>query len=111
MYLMTRCIVSTLAVLALSACAGANTEIATNTVAGTAVPPAGTTVVSGAVGVSVAGGSAAAAIGAAGILGAMFYYNDEPRDRLPPPLLEDRSVNEHDCSKPIADYTANLRCR
>jgi len=112
MYLMTRCIVSALAALALSACAGANTEIASNTVAGPLTPPPpGTAVVAGAATVTVVSGSGAAALAGAVVLGALFSYADEPRDRLPPPLLEDRSVNEHDCSKPIADYTANLRCR
>lgn len=29
----------------------------------------------------------------------------------PPPLAPDRRVHEQDCSKPIDDPTANLRCR
>ncbi len=98
------------AALALSACA-ANTQIASNTAASVGSPAAGTTVVSGGVSVSIAGGSAAAALGAAAILGTMFYYDEAPRDRTPPPLLEGRSVNEHDCTTPLVDYSANLRCR
>jgi hypothetical protein len=27
------------------------------------------------------------------------------------PMREDRAVNEQDCTKPIADATANLKCR
>lgn len=98
------------AVLALSACS-ANTQFASNTAARVASPAAGTTVVSGGVSASVGGGSAAAALGAAGMLGAMFYYGNEPLDRSPPPLLEDRRINEHDCTTPLVDYSANLRCR
>jgi len=111
MYIMMRRIVSALAALALYACTAANTEIASNTVGRVGTPAAGTTVVAGGVSVSVAGGSAAAAVGAAAILGTMFYYGAEPLDRTPPPMLEDRRINEHDCTKPIADYSANLRCR
>ena len=27
------------------------------------------------------------------------------------PMREDRAINEQDCTKPIADATANLKCR
>jgi hypothetical protein len=111
MYIMTRHIVSALAALALAACAGADTQIASNTVGSVAAPAAGTTVLAGGVSVSVAGGSAAAAVGAAALLGTMFYYDAQPLDRVPPPLLEGRRVNEHDCTTPLVDYSANLRCR
>lgn len=97
------------AVLALSACS-ANTQIASNTAARVGSPAAGTTVVSGGVSASVSGGSAAAALGAIGVLGAMFTYGNEPLERTPP-LLEGRRINEHDCTKPLVDYSANLRCR
>jgi hypothetical protein len=98
------------AVLALSACS-ANTQIASNTAAGVGSPAAGTTVVSGGVSASISGGSAAAALGAVGVLGAMFTYGNETLDRAPPPLLEGRRVNEQDCTAPLVDYSANLRCR
>jgi hypothetical protein len=29
----------------------------------------------------------------------------------PPPMREDREINEQDCTAPIASTTANLRCR
>ena len=29
----------------------------------------------------------------------------------PPPMREDRTINEQDCTAPIANLTANLRCR
>jgi len=99
-----------LALLALSACS-ANTQIASNTAAAIGSPAAGTTVVSGGISASISGGSAAAALGAVGVLGAMFYYDSEPLERAPPPLLEGRRVNEHDCTTPLVDYSANLRCR
>jgi hypothetical protein len=29
----------------------------------------------------------------------------------PPPMREDREINEQDCTAPIVNLTANLRCR
>jgi len=29
----------------------------------------------------------------------------------PPPMREDRTINEQDCTAPIASTTANLKCR
>jgi len=99
------------AALALSACS-ANTQIASNTVAGPLEPPPpGTAVVAGAATVTVISGSGAAALASAVVLGALFSYADAPLDRTPPPMDEQRRVNEQDCTKPVADYSANLRCR
>lgn len=29
----------------------------------------------------------------------------------PPPMREDREINEQDCTAPIVNFTANLKCR
>jgi hypothetical protein len=31
--------------------------------------------------------------------------------RIPPAMLVDRLVAEQDCTKPIEDWSANLKCR
>jgi hypothetical protein len=99
------------AVLVLSACS-ANTQIASNTVAGPLTPPPpGTAVLAGAATVTVVSASGAAAVAGAVVLGAIFNYAEAPLDRTPPPMDEQRRVNEHDCTKPVTDYSANLRCR
>jgi hypothetical protein len=37
---------------------------------------------------------------------------DDPLwSRNAPPLASDRVVAEHDCTRPIAEYAGNLRCR
>lgn len=99
--------------LALSACsANTQVEVASNTVAGPLTPPPpGTAVVAGAATVTVVSASGAAAVAGAVVLGALFNYAEAPLDRTPPPMDELRRVNEHDCTKPVTDYSANLRCR
>jgi hypothetical protein len=54
------------------------------------------------------GGSVAAALLAIGILAGMAEYSHAAK---PPELAPDRRVSEQDCSKPIVDSSANLRCR
>lgn len=58
------------------------------------------------IGISAA---AANAIAATGILGMLIVANDW-RLLPPPKMREDRAVNLQDCSKPIVNWTANLRC-
>jgi hypothetical protein len=60
------------------------------------------------VGIDVRSTSAVGAVIAIGALGAIYGSGSEPD---PPRLLEGRKVNEQDCTKPIADPSANLRCR
>jgi hypothetical protein len=62
---------------------------------------AGTTI-----GISAA---AANAFTAVMILGLLVVANDW-RLVPPPPMREDRTINVQDCTKPIANWTANLRC-
>jgi hypothetical protein len=49
-------------------------------------------------------------IGAVGIIGLLAVGNNvsPARSAL---MLEDRSVNEQDCTRPIANGLANLKCR
>jgi hypothetical protein len=54
------------------------------------------------------GGSAAAALLAIGILAGMAAA--VPQEKAPE-LAPNRRVNEQDCTKPVADLTANLKCR
>jgi hypothetical protein len=49
-------------------------------------------------------------IGVVGIIGLLAVGNDVLPLR-PLPMLEDRAINEQDCTRPIASTTANLRCR
>jgi hypothetical protein len=78
--------------------------------AGNAGPvPSGTSVTSGSAGLQVqSGGSAAAVLIAIGILAGMTQYSQAVK---PPELAPDRRVSEQDCTKPIADPSANLKCR
>jgi hypothetical protein len=52
----------------------------------------------------------AAATGAA-IYAAMLQESGEWRPWRGPPMLEGRSINEQDCTKPIVDPLANLKCK
>jgi len=61
------------------------------------------------VGVDVRSGSALGPIIAIGALGAMSASDSEPTK--PPAMLEGRRISEQDCSQPIKNPSANLRCR
>jgi len=108
--------------LAAALAAGCSATTRVNVAAGTggAVPPPGTSVSGGTIGMNVQGGSAAAAIVAAGTIAALVYGRDDSRERYlvepwvpapEPELLESRAINVQDCTKPIKDLSANLRCR
>lgn len=59
------------------------------------------------------GGSTLGALITIGVLSAFAYesQNNGIAPLAPPPLDPERRVLEQDCSKPIADWSANLRCR
>ena len=74
------------------------------------------------------GGSSAAALIGLGIAGAVIYsaerngapygvrYNSNPfmavtDSARAPELAPERRVNEQDCTQPITDFSANLKCR
>lgn len=69
----------------------------------------------GSSGAGVQGTSALGALIAIGVLGGYAYESErnmEGTRRLPaPPMDTSRTVNEQDCTQPIADWSANLKCR
>src|SRR6266478_2600680 len=70
----------------------------------------GTAISSSSAGLNVqASGSTAAALIGLGIAGAVIYRS-EASDRAPE-LAPVRKVNEQDCTRPIEDISANLKCR
>ena len=108
------------AVLA-SACGG-NANINAGIAGRTTTSAAGTTATTGgAVSAGAQGGPAAAAVLGIAIVGAVIYATEgadsiEQRDTLAPSprrveLDERRKVLEVDCSRPIADYSANIKCK
>jgi len=80
-----------------------------------------TTTTGGAVNVGAQGAPAAAAVIGIAVMGALIYGAEgsdsiEQRDTLAPSarhveLDETRTVREVDCSKPIEDYSANIKCK
>lgn len=84
--------------------------------AGGAVASTGTVVaVNGGLYASISLGTAAANILAAAtglaIYAAMLQESGEFRLGPYPPMREDRAINEQDCTKPIMDTGANLKCK
>jgi len=70
----------------------------------------GTAISSSSAGLNVqASGSTAAALIGLGIAGAVIYRS-EASGRAPE-LAPVRRVNEQDCTRPIEDISANLKCR
>jgi hypothetical protein len=66
------------------------------------------------VGLHIESSSLAALIVAAALLGAAVgsLREEQPApSTATAPLAPDRTVNEQDCSRPVADPYANLRCR
>jgi hypothetical protein len=49
-------------------------------------------------------------IGAVGIIGLLAVGNNVS-PAWPAPMLPDRTINEQDCTQPIANGLANLKCR
>lgn len=91
--------------------------------AGTTVSSGGTSVTSSRAGLHVqaSNGAALAILVIALIAGSAEYDKDrpfpDPRALIPgnsepvPALAPERSVSEQDCSKPIAEFSGNLKCR
>jgi hypothetical protein len=103
----------------LSGCS--HTSVGVN--AGTTVQGGGTTVASNRTGLHVqaSNGAALAIVIIALIAGSADYDKDrppaDPRALIPentppvPGLAPGRTVSEQDCSKPLTDFTGNLKCR
>jgi hypothetical protein len=83
---------------------------------GSAVASSGTVIaVNGGLYASISLGAAAANILAAAtglaIYAAMLQESGEFHFGAYPPMREDRAINEQDCTKPITDSQANLKCK
>jgi hypothetical protein len=120
---MRRCFILLLAVQ-LAACAHSTATVSTSTAAASSVA-AGSTAVGAQV---TATGSGAGAIALLALAAAMMMSASTERasgapsnanpfaaidgaSRRPPELDPSRRVHEQDCTKPISDFSANLRCR
>src|SRR5882672_2132471 len=72
----------------------------------------GTAISSSSAGLNVqASGSTAAALIGLGIAGAVIYRSEASGTERAPELAPVRRVNEQDCTRPIEDISANLKCR
>ena len=111
----------------LAACAHSAATVSTSTAA-TGAATAGTTTVGGQVTAASSGAGAIALFALAAVMMARAStesaagtttYNANPfaaidgasPSRRPPELDASRRVHEQDCSKPIVDWSANLKCR
>lgn len=114
-------IIAAFAAVFVSSCGG-NSTINAGIAGRSATSAAGTTTTTGgAVSAGAQGGPAAAAVLGIAIVGAVIYAAEggdpvEQRDTLAPSprrveLDERRKVSEVDCSKPIQDYSANIKCK
>ena len=117
-----RALASVLTAAVLSGCsAHSATAIRTGGYAVTAVPLAGTTAYYSTVNITASSSSVWGAVAGIALLGYAFHgphsevrWEDNRglvyREWLPD-MAPDRVVHEQDCSKPIENSTANLRCR
>src|SRR5436190_21227238 len=109
---MNRCVAIILTCAILAACSSTGGVTVTATTAASTAPTTSSAY--------VATQSVAASLLIAGLLAAAWYggdgvtyaYGAHPRwDIWAPPLDEARRVNAQDCTRPIENPTANLRCR
>jgi hypothetical protein len=107
---MARACAVLLAALLLPGCAG-NYAVSGSTFGGTAAATGTSIAINGGLVATVSLGATAAnvvtGIGIVSILAAGNGLSPIP----PGPLREDRAINEQDCTAPIANPTANLKCR
>jgi len=113
-----------LAALLCALLAGCSAQTNVRIGSGTVGVAPGTSVSSSSVGVHVQSGSAAGALIAIGLLAAAWHgagservserHGAEPFSASAgpvPPLDETRRVHEQDCTRPIEDGSANLKCK
>jgi hypothetical protein len=106
MPLRARLLVSALTAAALAGCGG-------NYAAHSGGGSSGSVVVDGGLHASVTfsiSSTAANVIAAGALIGFLAAGNDASPLR-PAPMRQDRTINEQDCTKQIANAAANLRCR
>jgi hypothetical protein len=113
-----------LALMLLGACSHATIDASTRTSTGPVLPTAGTTVTSGQAGVHVESRALAAVVLGGMVLAAaaadarqerpfpsFSVFSDWFRGTPAPELAPDRAVLEHDCTKPMPQFSGNLKCR
>jgi hypothetical protein len=105
---------------ALAGCVGRSNVNAGFAGSRVSAPSAGTTSTGGSVGVQVQGGSAAGAALGIAVMGAAIYASERSGPdgegalapgAAAPPLDATRKVREVDCTQPIEDYSANIKCK
>jgi hypothetical protein len=113
-----------LSALLLTACASSHVRVSAASGSPAGAPAAGTSVTAGSTGLHVRGsGGLATAIVVMSLIAAGIEYNREDRpfpdpralvpggSERPGPLAPERRTHEQDCSQPIADPYANLKCK
>jgi hypothetical protein len=107
---MSRVLALVLAVALLPGCA--NYAVYGSTFGGSAAAATGTQiVVNGGLYASITLGATAANV-LAGVGVASLLLAGNGISPIPPPTMrEDREINEQDCTKPVVNLTANLKCR
>lgn len=103
---LARGVVSALAAAALASCGGSYAVQGAG-----ATPVAHTSVVDDGLFASVSLGAAASSVITGLAIVAIVAAGNEALPPMPLRMKEDRSINEQDCTQPIADFTANLKCR
>lgn len=93
--------------LAVTGCGTTSIHLQGSGVSAPGFVPPGTSVSGGSVGVNFQGASTAAALIGIVMLGAATHAPEVS----PPVMDETRRVQLVDCTQPIADWSANLRCR
>jgi len=95
---------------ALGGCANLQTATAVNTGGAVAGPCTSCVIVDGGLYASIGLSAAVSNAIVYGMFGAMFFY-DGLNWRPPPAMDENRIVHEQDCTKPLENPKANLKCK
>lgn len=112
------------ALTVLGGCSHVTIDARSNSSAGTVVPSAGTSATSGQAGLHVESRALAAVVIAGMFMAAAVedarqerpfpsfsVFSDWFRGTPAPELAADRPVVEHDCTKPMPQFSGNLKCR
>jgi hypothetical protein len=113
-----------LVLLLLMSCSHVTIDASSRTSAGSVVPSAGTSATSGQAGLHVESRALAAVVIAGMFMAAAVedarqerpfpsfsVFSDWFRGTPAPELAADRPVVEHDCTKPMPQFSGNLKCR
>ena len=100
-----------LALLCLLALAGCQSRLHLDSPRGTPQAAPGTAYSGGALDVRATSGSVAGALIGLGLIAVTIHGGAPDRIRAAPELDPARSINEQDCTRPIAPSGGNLRCR